>query len=33
MGAEVFAGNVATCPNCGETFADNKINGVALVAA
>ena len=33
MGAEVFAGNVATCPNCGETFAHNKVNGVALVTA
>ncbi len=33
MGAEVFAGNVATCPHCGETFAHNKVNGVALIAA
>lgn len=33
MGAEIFAGNVATCPNCNHTFAHNKINGVALVAA
>lgn len=33
MGAEVFSGNVATCPNCSTTFSHNKINGVALVAA
>lgn len=33
MGAEIFAGNVATCPNCNTTFPHNKINGVALVAA
>lgn len=33
MGAEVFAGNVATCPECGNTFAHNKVNGVALVSA
>jgi len=33
MGAEVFAGNVATCPECGNTFPHNKVNGVALVAA
>lgn len=33
MGAEVFAGNVATCPECGHTFAHNKVNGVALVSA
>lgn len=33
MGAEVFAGNVATCPNCNTTFAHNKVNGVAMVAA
>lgn len=33
MGAEVFAGNIATCPNCGAAFAHNKVNGVALVAA
>lgn len=33
MGAEVFAGNIAHCPHCGEKFAHDKINGVALVAA
>lgn len=33
MGAEVFSGNVATCPNCNHTFPHNKVNGVALVSA
>lgn len=33
MGAEVFAGNVAVCPNCSHTFPHNKVNGVALIAA
>lgn len=33
MSSEIFAGNVATCPNCNHTFKHDKINGVALVAA
>lgn len=33
MGAEIFAGNIAHCPSCGEQFVHDKINGVALVAA
>lgn len=33
MGAEVFPGNLAVCPNCHHKFAHNKVNGVALVEA
>lgn len=33
MEATVFAGNIATCPNCGNTFTHNKVNGVALIQA
>lgn len=33
MGAEVFAGNLAVCPECNTQFEHNKINGVALVQA
>lgn len=32
MGAEIFPANIAACPNCGTTFAHNKINGISLVA-
>jgi hypothetical protein len=33
MGAEVFQGNIATCPQCSHTFSHNKVNGVALITA
>ena len=33
MGAEVFSGNIAVCPNCHTSFAHDKVNGVALVSA
>jgi hypothetical protein len=30
MGIQVTP-NVVTCPHCGEAFAHNKVNGIALV--
>lgn len=33
MGAEIFSGNLAVCPNCNTQFEHNKVNGVALIQA